>query len=173
MIVKVWIKHCFLEILTFASAWDKGKLSHGFRTQVLETTLPYIWASKGMKARCATRSRGSTWPKFLETVPCRLQSCFGSRLTLLVRVMVGHIASWAYQHGVGCGAGVELPQASFTVHLFQLNQSSAVTPPALGVYEKAPRQGGLAFFCIISSVIIIVEANFNSKVNSQEILLGV
>ena len=47
-IIKVQTKHRFLEIVMFPSAWDKGKLSHGFRTHILGSTLPYTQGSKGV-----------------------------------------------------------------------------------------------------------------------------
>ena len=116
----------FLETLLFPSAWDRGKLSHGSGTDVLGTTLPYIQGSKRLiDVLCAlAKSRGGTWSEALEALPCSLGSRFQSCPTLLPRVIRYQHCLMTHQCGVGCAAGVELTQASLTVHLPQLSQSS-------------------------------------------------
>lgn len=57
-----------------SSVWDQGKLSHGFETLVLGTTLLMSWAQGvigGLHvfARCG----GSTCPQTLETTLCHLE----------------------------------------------------------------------------------------------------
>ena len=54
----------------FLSARDQGKLSHGFRTQVIGSTLPYTQGPKGVIGILCVlaRSRGSTCSEALEIV---------------------------------------------------------------------------------------------------------
>lgn len=71
----------------FPSAWGKGRPRHPFGTQVFI----YIHGPEGVIGvpYVLVRSEGSTRAEGLETVPHSLESCFGSCLMPLLRVIRG------------------------------------------------------------------------------------
>ena len=117
MIVRVQIKHSFLEVLIFLHAGHHSKLN-GCRMQIIVRTLPYMRGVIGAVCSQGLEAAGALKPWKL--CPHSQESCSGSCLTLLLRMIRGNTVSRAQQHGADCGANSSL----MNYPLPQLSQSS-------------------------------------------------